>query len=201
MRWEDIDQVAQIEREAFPALWPSTNYRRELKNRLSEFEVVVECGQPAPLLMLPPRRSLLDVLRRKTPSRPMAAPPELVVGFVGVWYSAGEGHIVSIAVREDYRRRGIGELLLLGAIEMTTRRLHQVVTLEVRISNTSAQSLYIKYGFSQVGLRKAYYSDNREDAYIMSTDTLTGPGYQELLAERMREFSERYGEAERAYLG
>ena len=200
MRWEDIRQVAEIEREAFPTLWPSTNYQREIKSTSSEYLVCVRRGVSAPILPMEPRRSFLDVLRRRPPPPVSAEPPELVVGFVGVWYGSGEGHIVSIAVREEHRRQGLGELLLLGAVEMTVHREQQVVTLEVRVSNESAQSLYAKYGFAKMGIRRGYYSDNREDAHIMSTQTIHSLEYQELLNARRAEFAERYGQAERVYL-
>ena len=200
MHWEDISQVAAIEREAFPTIWSGTNYSKELKNPQIEYLVCIHRGELALELPQKPRWSLLNILRRRPPPPGRIEGVEKLVGFVGLWFMGGEGHIVAIAVREEYRGQGIGELLLLGAVELTLRHGQQVVTLEVRISNTVAQKLYTKYGFSQVGLRKGYYSDNREDAYVMSTDTLSAAQYQELLATRRAQFVERYGEAERAYL-
>ncbi len=193
----EISQVAAIEREAFPTLWPGTNYQRELRNHQSEYLVCVHRGERVPVLH-PQRRSFLDRLRRRSPHR-LVDPPELIVGYMGLWFMGGEGHIVSIAVGEQYRGQGIGELLMLAAVEMTLRREQQVVTLEVRVSNEVAQSLYRKYGLSQVGLRKAYYSDNREDAYIMSTQSISSLEYGEFLAARHAAFAERYGDAERTY--
>ena len=81
------------------------------------------------------------------------------------------------------------------------RREVQVVTLEVRISNAVAITLYEKYGFSVVGIRRGYYSDNVEDATIMTTDKLNSDEYHALLMERIASFSERYGETTREYLG
>ena len=199
MRLSDVSQVAEIERKAFPTLWTGTNYKRGLRSLHEEYVVCVHRGQPAPLLP-PPRRGLLDVLRRRQPLPETAEPPELVVGFVGVWFTGGEGHIISIAVHEAYRRKGLGELLLMGAVEITERRQQQVVTLEVRVSNIAAQSLYQKYGFSETGVRRHYYSDNRENALIMSTDTVTSSEYRQLFEARRAEFIERYGQAERTYL-
>ena len=194
----DIDQVAAMEREAFPTLWPPTSYRRELKNRVAEYLVCVREGEF--VTVEPPRRSRLLRLfsRRNKPTLPLQVP--LLVGFVGVWYQAGDAHIVSIAVREEYRRRGLGELLLIGAVEMAVRRGQQVVTLEVRASNDSAQALYAKYGFSQTGLRPRYYADNHEDAVIMTSDQLGSAEYDALFAGLRKAFEERYGEATRDYL-
>ena len=81
---------------------------------------------------------------------------------------AGENHIISIGVRRDYRRIGIGKLLLLSLIEMAINNSNSIVTLEVRKSNLVAITLYQKLGFEIVGTRKNYYSDNREDALIMT---------------------------------
>ena len=73
------------------------------------------------------------------------------------------------------------------------------VTLEVRVSNNGAINLYEKYGFLKLGVRKGYYSDNREDAHIMSTPEVNSEAYQQLLNERRSQFEERYGEATRTY--
>ncbi len=194
----DIDQVAAMEREAFPTLWPSTSYRRELKNKIAEYLVCVREGEF--VTVTPPRRGGLLRLfgRRNKPAPPLRVP--LLVGFVGVWYQAGDAHIVSIAVREEYRRQGLGELLLIGTLEMAVRRGQQVVTLEVRKSNEPAQALYRKYGFTQTGLRHRYYADNHEDAVIMTSDPLGGATYEARFAGLRSAFEERHGEAAREYL-
>jgi ribosomal-protein-alanine N-acetyltransferase len=75
-----------------------------------------------------------------------------------------------------------------------------VVTLEARVSNEPAIALYRKYGFNEVGLRRRYYSDNDEDAIIMTTDKLTSPEYEKLFEDRLIAFDERYGETLREYL-
>ncbi len=194
----DIDQVAAMERQAFPTLWPPTSYRRELKNRVAEYLVCVREGEF--VTVTPPRGTRLLRLfsRRNKPALPLKVP--LLVGFVGVWYQAGDAHIVSIAVREEYRRRGLGELLLIGAVEMAVRRGQQVVTLEVRASNDAAQGLYRKYGFTQTGLRRRYYADNHEDAVIMTSDPLGSGAYEATFAGLRGAFEERHGEATREYL-
>ena len=194
----DLDQVAEMEREAFPTLWPPTSYRRELRNKQAEYTVCVREGEFVTVTPRPPSRLWRWLRRRNSPQLPAQVP--LLVGFVGLWYLAGEAHIVSIAVREKHRRGGLGELLLIGAIEMGLRREQQVVTLEVRKSNEAAQALYLKYGFKQTGLRRGYYADNHEDAVIMSTDPLGSSGFDALFRELRRKYEERYGEAVREYL-
>ena len=87
-----------------------------------------------------------------------------MAGFVGLWYVVDEAHIVSIGVRSEYRGLGLGEMLLIAAIEQTRQMKSRVMTLEVRMSNYVAQNLYKKYGFTKRGVRRGYYTDNREDA-------------------------------------
>ena len=83
-----------------------------------------------------------------------------------------EVHIISIAVRRNFRRQGIGQLLLQKALQQSRTYKFNEVTLEVRKSNTAAKNLYAKYGFQLVGIRKGYYKDNFEDALVMTLDGL-----------------------------
>ena len=105
-----------------------------------------------------------------------------------------EAHIVAIAVRADYRRRGIGELLLADSIDVALDNHQENVTLEVRQSNVTAQALYEKYRFLKVGVRKRYYSDNHEDAIIMSTPPIQSASYKEYLAYLRGVFESRWAE-------
>ena len=107
------------------------------------------------------------------------------LGSIGVWMMAGEAHIVTVAVRESRRRLGIGERLLIATIELAREAGQDAVTLEVRKSNEGAQRLYEKYGFQRVGLRVRYYTDNNEDAVLITTPDLNSPSYTELF-ERLR---------------
>lgn len=91
-----------------------------------------------------------------------------VCGYCGMWNIAGEGHITNIAVHPDVRRAGIGQKLLDRLIEFAQQNRLVFLTLEVRASNWPAISLYEKNGFSLCGRRKGYYSDNNEDALIMT---------------------------------
>ncbi|MPZ50728.1 MAG: ribosomal-protein-alanine N-acetyltransferase [Dehalococcoidia bacterium] len=174
----DISQVVEIERESFPTTWPHTAYRRELSNQMARYAVLVDSAEE-PVAAPPRRRSLLDLLRRGDPAPPTS---DYIVGYVGVWLMVDEAHIVAIAVREGYRGRGLGELLLAEAIDLALANRQENVTLEVRRSNVVAQNLYEKYRFLKVGVRRRYYSDNGEDAIIMSTPPIQGDNYTEYLA-------------------
>ena len=108
-----------------------------------------------------------------------------VVGFAGIWLMVDEAHITTFAVDPDWRRRGIGERLLLTLLDVAVERGAREATLEVRLSNVAARRLYEKYGFRPVGLRPRYYSDNGEDALIMTTEPLAGGAMRERI-ERLR---------------
>lgn len=88
-----------------------------------------------------------------------------------------EAHIINIAVREAYRGYGFGELMIIATIEKAIALKARYVTLEVRASNFAAQNLYHKYSFNEAGLRNKYYSDNHEDALIMTTNDITSQSY------------------------
>ncbi len=103
---------------------------------------------------------------------------EKIVGFAGYWLLADECHISTIAAHPDWRRRGLGELLLLNMLFLANVQAAQLATLEVRESNLAAQALYQKYQFAIVGERRRYYKDTGEDALIMTTGTLDGRYYQ-----------------------
>lgn len=93
-----------------------------------------------------------------------------VVGYVGIWFVVDEGHITNVAVHEDYRGQKIGDYLIKELVQVCKNNKIISMTLEVRASNVVAQNLYKKYGFKMAGIRKEYYSNNKEDAIIMWND-------------------------------
>ncbi|MGO4890508.1 ribosomal protein S18-alanine N-acetyltransferase [Anaerobacillus sp. MEB173] len=90
-----------------------------------------------------------------------------IVGYCGVWVIIDEAHITNIAIHSKFRGKKLGETLLLHAMELARTFGAKKMTLEVRVSNETAQQLYKKLGFEAVGIRKNYYTDNLEDAQIM----------------------------------
>ena len=108
-----------------------------------------------------------------------------VAGYGGMWLMVDEAHITTFAVHPSWRRQRIGERLLLAFLDLAVDRRAREATLEVRLSNLAARRLYEKYGFRPVGLRPRYYSDDNEDALIMTTDALTEPRMLERM-ERLR---------------
>lgn len=107
-----------------------------------------------------------------------------VIGFGGIWMMVDEAHITTFAIDPAWRRQRLGETLLMALIDLAMARRAREATLEVRLSNVPARRLYEKFGFRPVGLRPRYYSDNGEDALIMTTPELNGPAMRALLAER-----------------
>jgi ribosomal-protein-alanine N-acetyltransferase len=105
-----------------------------------------------------------------------------IVGYAGLWLSLDEAHITTFAVLPDYRRRKIGERMLVALFEKSAKLGAEWMTLEVRASNLAAQKLYEKYGFRPAGIRRRYYSDNNEDAIIMWTDRLKDRSVRDRLA-------------------
>ena len=204
MHQEDIDQVARIDREAFPSMWPPVNYQHELQHPLAHYIVASHKERAA-------AESEVEVTPQKGLSRLKSRvrrwfsygrffsnemPPsdkQDIIGFAGFWLMADEAHLINLAVRETHRHRGIGGLLLIATIDLASQLNARIITLEVRASNTAAVNLYGKYGFIQVGLRRAYYVDNKEDAILMSTENITSASFQAHLQQLKQSHSRKWG--------
>jgi ribosomal-protein-alanine N-acetyltransferase len=208
MAQDDVADVSRVERRCFANPWPTSAYRRELRNREQNYYVVLRAlpddgastagnghangHGPTRLgegLRVLPRLHLLPFSRRAT--YPPDAPH--VAGFAGMWTVFDEAHITTIGVDPAYRGRGFGELLLLALIDEAVRRGATWLTLEVRVSNQIAQDLYRKYDFVVQGTRRRYYSDNGEDAYIMWSRSLRDPAYLARIEELRRSLASRLG--------
>jgi len=95
-----------------------------------------------------------------------------IAAYAGMWLVVDEGHITNVAVHPDFRGRGLGDAAMRALIALAADTGLRYMTLEVRRSNIVAQSLYRKFGFIDVGFRKRYYPDTREDALIMALERL-----------------------------
>ncbi len=114
-----------------------------------------------------------------------------LAGYGGTLLIIDEAHVMTLAVRKELRRRGLGSRLLLALIEGSQEMGARFLTLEVRKSNREAIELYSRFGFQIMGERKHYYLDNLENALIMWTEDITAPEYRVLLEE----LRGRYGDA------
>lgn len=174
---QDIEAVMNIELVSFSAPWSARAYDYEVRyNEMAHYYVA---RLQKEVLSNPGTSSLLRRWFKRQPAQTNS--PLMIVGYGGFWLMVDEAHISTLATHPLWRRRGIGELLLVAMIDRATAIGARWVTLEVRPSNVVAQALYRKYGFEVTGLRKNYYSDNGEDALIMTTPLVTTMEYQRKL--------------------
>jgi [ribosomal protein S18]-alanine N-acetyltransferase len=139
----DLDQIDRIERDSYPTPWSRSMFAGELAKTSS---VTVGAFDT----------EMADRL----------------VGYLVVSRYVDAWHIMNVAVDPDHRRRGIATRLLDALFATTAGDSRRGYTLEVRISNTTAIALYERLGFQATGVRRGYYTDNREDALVMWKDPL-----------------------------
>ena len=137
MKPEDLDEVMDIEEDAFTMSWSRWMFEREVINT---------------------DRSHFLVARNNSE----------IVGYIGFWMAMNdEAHIVTIAVQDDFRCQGVGSILMASALLLAVHLGANKATLEVRVSNMPAQQLYTKFGYEIAVIRRKFYSDTGEDAYVM----------------------------------
>ncbi len=203
MEERDIPQVIDIDNEAFPTQWPRPTYsayKNELKNRLARYIILAKPNDPSDgsgqqNSTVSSKRSWLSRLFHPKPRPTCTLPPssiEFVIGVAGVWIMVDEAHITTIGLRNNFRRQGFGELLLIATIGLAQQLNANVVTLEVRVSNNTAQTLYKKYGFQEVGRRLHYYSDNGEHALIMTTASIKSPQFTSHFQQLQNEHRQKW---------
>jgi ribosomal-protein-alanine N-acetyltransferase len=160
----DVPAVIAIERVSFPTPWHASSFLYELRHNTRSFfyTVLKPASQPLPGELADAEqgwfRRLRGALRPSEENR--------VIGYVGIRSQSTDAHIITIAIHPEWRNRGLGELLLLTALEKAVELGAAAVSLEVRPSNQVAQHLYRKYGFRFTGVRRGYYQDG-EDAWLM----------------------------------
>lgn len=146
MSEHDLLEVVEIEEKSGLSRWGWAAYYAELQGANRE-------------LMLVARPVSLSALESS-----------IIVGYIVARETAGELHINNVAVRAEYRRRGIGAILLNRVIDEARKRNAKMAFLEVRSANIAAQALYEKSGFKAIARRTNYYSEPLEDAVVMSME-------------------------------
>ncbi|MBN2048356.1 MAG: ribosomal protein S18-alanine N-acetyltransferase [Anaerolineaceae bacterium] len=144
MALADLKRVHEIDVRSFSLPWSERSFRYDLTQNPSARMWVAEVVHP-------------DGRRE-------------VVGSMVLWIVVDEAHLGTIAVAPEFRRRGIGEKMIMTMMDACRRENAVSIYLEVRVSNLPAQTLYRKFGFEPVGIRKRYYKDNHEDALLMTCD-------------------------------
>ena len=201
---DDVAEVLQIEREAVSPTWVSSPFKRDVNNKRACY--LVAClesnesdadSEPESEALDEPGGSWFSRLAGRFAFGGTPEPPPEddfdIAGYVSVWYQGDEAHITEIAVRESLRGNGIGELLLIGSLRAAVEYGSHVMTLEARVSNFIAHRLYEKYSFRSVGIRKGYYSDNREDAVIMTTTPIGTEEYGRMFRDLQETWESRWG--------
>ena len=139
MEGEDIDEVLDIENLCFKSPWTRYAFEQELAIEWSK----------------------VFVAKKPTSHK------KRIVGYICLWVVTNEVHILNLATHPNFHRHGIATSLLIFGINFSTRVGAEVATLDVRKSNLPAISLYKKFAFEAMGVRRRYYSDNYEDAIVM----------------------------------
>ena len=142
LEMRDLDRIEEIERESYPTPWSRSMFAGEL-------------AKPSSVCL-----GAFDAQR------------DVLIGYLIISRYVDAWHVMNVAVEPSERRRGIAQQLLERLFELTANDSRRGYTLEVRVSNKNAIRLYERLGFQARGLRRGYYTDNREDALIMWKDPL-----------------------------
>ena len=195
MEAEHVPTVAAIEERVFPRPWSYASFMREVRdNPHSDFIVLSYRPWAEDRDDVHLGGGWRGLFRMRDEDRS-------ILGYGGFWVMLDEAHICTLAVRDEWRGCGLGELLFLSLVERSLNRACLFLTLEVRESNIVAQRLYRKYGFVQTGRRRGYYLDNHEDALIMTVEGLNSPAYREQITQFGERLRERLLREARAHSG
>ena len=138
----------------------------------------------------PPEAYRSELQTNKLASYLVVRADDQLVGYGGIWLMVDEAHITTFAIDPRWRRRHLAARLLLALLDVAIVRQAREATLEVRLSNLAARRLYERFGFRPVGLRPRYYSDDDEDALIMTTEPLAEPAMVGRLASLRTELAD-----------
>ncbi len=169
MEGRDIPAVVSLDRQVFTDSWPESAFVQELYFNTSAHYFVLELLDPAQV-------RTWHTHRHRNTSR--------LIGFVGMRVEGTQGHISTLALRPEWRGQGLGETLLLTAVDQAIRDGARMIALEVRISNQVARHLYGKWQFVQYSRLQRYYSDG-EDAYLLHVYLDRDPTYTIRVRERL----------------
>jgi ribosomal-protein-alanine N-acetyltransferase len=176
--------VARLpEPPAFPAIEITRMRRRHLRRVLSIESRVYPRPWSASLF-------LSELAQRTTRSYIVARNEGEVIGYAGMMFTGLEAHITNIAVDPAFHGRKVGSRMLLILLTEAIARGAEVLSLEVRVSNDAAKTMYEKFGFSVTSVRKGYYIETNEDAYVMVADAARSTDYR-LRLQRIRDELQR----------
>ena len=151
---KNLDEIVALDKICFGGLWSWETYQRELDSPNCELLGIFSCGNS-----------------------------EVLLAMGCFWLILEEAHITILAVNPQYQRQGLGQALLYSLLKAANDLGLERATLEVRISNLGAISLYQKFGFKTAGRRPKYYQDNGEDALILWLNGIHKPEFQANLTQ------------------
>ena len=145
IREEDVRQIHEIEKLCFAMPWSEESILHDVRENVVARWLVLDDGEGNEL------------------------------AYAGMWFVLDEAQVCNVAVHPEHRRKGYGRMIFTALCDMAKANSMQLMTLEVRRSNLPAQALYHACGFLDVGYRKRYYEDNKEDALIMFREFIYEP--------------------------
>ena len=178
----DLPAVMEMEHVSFPTPWSVDTYRRELMVHNASYWVV---RPGAKRVRAEDDGAEDDGAEDDGAEDDGEVPP--VLAYAGMWLLGEDAHITTIATHPDWRRRHIGEWLLIHMADVARSHGVSALTLEVRLRNSAAQALYAKLGFIVVGLRRGYYQDTGEDARLLTLYGIDHASVWEKLKARLVE--------------
>lgn len=191
---EHLPKAVDLDRLCFGGLWTIEGYRRELDSPNSDLLGLwtweTEGSQSAHNQVAAHHPPILQI-RARTHHPPPPQVPPILIGIGCLWAILEEAHITILAIDPRFQGQGLGQALLWALLKSANRRQLERATLEVRVSNLVALSLYHKFGFKEAGRRKRYYADTGEDAAILWRSGIEKPEFQQYLANEKVKICDR----------
>ncbi|MEL7036837.1 MAG: ribosomal protein S18-alanine N-acetyltransferase [Cyanobacteria bacterium J06592_8] len=182
---DQLPAAVALDQQCLGGLWTLAGYQRELESPNSDLLAWVTGEEKA--TPSHPQQNL----RFELSGLPLKPPGELV-GVGCLWSILEEAHITLLLIHPDYQGRGLGQALLYALLKSAWHRQLERATLEVRVSNQSALSLYRKFGFKQAGRRHRYYQDTGEDALILWRSGLQHREFSRTLTKWYEQICDRF---------
>lgn len=170
-----ISSVVELDRLCFGGLWNFQGYQRELESPNSDLLILVISQKDEEM-----KRA---VTLESSNSESQLTNHQSIIGIGCLWAILEEAHITILGIHPQYQGLGLGQLLLYSLMRSASDRGLERATLEVAVSNTSALSLYHKFGFQDVGRRRGYYQQTGEDALILWRGHLNDPEFEQTLSQ------------------
>lgn len=181
-----LKAAAGLDQICLGGLWNLVGYQQEFERDISTLLALTcsseSCSSDRPIL--------IDSLQTDSPqidTPEINQSGQLLIGMGCSWRILEEMHITLMAVHPDYRRSGLGQILLIGLLWLGCQHHLERATLEVRESNSVALALYEKFGFQVAGRRRRYYPDTGEDGLILWRGDMETPEFMQMLRQQQQQ--------------